>query len=229
MKRLIEMGMILLVMSLSILGCNKPAEGDPAAASPVAASTADMTARNTPLNEEVDAAAAVQAGIEMCAGCAKPEAECTCAGEGHGEAVAGEAPAGEATTAPTAITLASGKSVPVVGVAALNQDPKAHSGLIAIDGTVGELYADKGRFMLVDCVTAAACEDPGCAGCGADMKVPVRFDVASVKGDLPAAKQRVFVVAEVTPTETGGFELKLQEIRTAEKTLCTAAAPAAKA
>jgi hypothetical protein len=227
MKRFLELGLILVLL-LAGAGCNKADEGTSPSAN------ADGTSPST-LTASAPAPAAAAPG-EICAGCGKPEAECTCGKEAGAETKAGaevcagcgkpesqctcsEEKAGSIEAAPASITLASGKTVKVVGVAALNEDPKAHTGLVAIDGTVGELYADKGRFMLVDCATAAACTDPGCASCGADMKVPVRFDVASVKGDLPEVRQRVFVVAEIAPTKTGGFELKVQEVRTADKTI----------
>jgi hypothetical protein len=83
--------------------------------------------------------------------------------------------------------------------------------------------------MLVDCDTAAACSDPGCASCAADMKLPVRVDPATLQGALPAARERVLVVAEVSPTTTGGFELKVREIRDGDKTVLTVGAPASKA
>jgi hypothetical protein len=53
------------------------------------------------------------------------------------------------------------------------------------------------------------------------MKMPVRIDPAAIKGEFPAARRRVLVVADVAPTSTGGFELKVREVRDGDKTVCT--------
>jgi hypothetical protein len=120
--------------------------------------------------------------------------------------------------APATIKLADGKKVPIVTVLQLNADPKAHKGLIAIDGQVGEVFADKGRFMLA-AYGEGVCTDENCEGCAADQQLPIRYDKAKITGKVPAKDQKVYVVAIVTPTETGGFTVELKEIRSGDKTI----------
>lgn len=118
------------------------------------------------------------------------------------------------------LKLADGKSVPIVTVAALNEDPAAHEGWIALDGQVGEVWADKGRFMLVD-YGAGHCTDENCAGCEADQKTAIRFDKAKLKGALPKTEDKVYAIVVCKATETGGYTLDLHEVRAGEKTLLT--------
>ena len=102
----------------------------------------------------------------------------------------------------------------------LNADPKAHSGLIAIDGQVSEVFADKGRFMLA-AYGEGVCTDEHCEGCAADQQLPIRYDKAKISGRVPAKDQQVYVVAVITPTEAGGFTVDLKEIRSGDKTVLT--------
>lgn len=129
-------------------------------------------------------------------------------------------PAKPKAAAPATIKLADGKKVPVVSVIALNADPKAHEGLIAIDGQVSEVFGDKGRFMLA-AYGEGVCTDESCEGCAADQQVPVRYDKTKAKGVLPKKEQKVYVVAVIKSTETGGYTLDLREIRAGEKVLMT--------
>jgi hypothetical protein len=122
--------------------------------------------------------------------------------------------------APTSIKLADGKKVPIVTVAALNAAPKDHEGLIAIDGQVGEVWGDKGRFMLVD-YGVGHCEDENCTGCAADQQVPIRYDKTKAKGVQPKKEQKVYVIAVCKTTETGGFTLEVREVRAGDKVLMT--------
>lgn len=134
-------------------------------------------------------------------------------GEGHGAA--------EIAPPPTEVTLADGTVVPVIAVAALNTNPKDYAGTFAIDGTVGEVFADKGRFMLKD--NGVACGDASCSGCAADQQLPVSFDLASLEGAVPAQASRVLVVADVKPSDAGGFTLAVREVRegSGEKAVCS--------
>lgn len=133
-------------------------------------------------------------------------------GEGHGATL---------EAAPSEITLDDGSTVKVIAVAALNADPKAYAGTYAIDGTIGDVFADKGKFMLKDC--GVVCGDASCAGCEADQQLPVSFDLASLKGELPAKEARVHVVADIKLSEAGGFTLAVKEVREAKsgKAVCT--------
>jgi hypothetical protein len=202
MKRLIETGLILIGLLLLSLGCNKSetAEGQPAVSAPgtvvVAGNPADS-----------------HAATEICPGCGKPESQCTCGDEGKHEAK----PDAEIAS----IELADGKLVRIVTVAALNTDPRAHKGTIAIDGSIGAVYPDKGSFIVLD--NGVHCTDEHCTGCAADQKVPVRVDLAKVKGKLPAKAQRVYVIADVNPTQGGGFTLAVHEVRSGEHVLFTLA------
>jgi hypothetical protein len=215
-KTLLISGLLMLALSLALTACNK-ADSGANTNGVITAPSSKMTAAATPATPaSTSPAGTTEAAGAVCAGCGKPESECTCGHEATGKS--GEAK--EAPAVPSSLALADGKSVPVISVATLNADPKAHSGLVAIDGTIGDVFADKGRFMLVDC-GAGHCEDKNCAGCSADQQVPVRYDAAGIKGELPAKAQRVFVVAEVKPTETGGFTLAVQEVRCGEKCVCS--------
>lgn len=118
------------------------------------------------------------------------------------------------------LKLANGKSVPIVTVAALNGDPQAHEGWIALDGQVGEIWADKGRFMLVD-YSEGHCEDENCAGCEADQQTAIRFDKTKLVGTLPQREQKVYAIVVCKATETGGYTLDLHEVRAGEKSLLT--------
>jgi hypothetical protein len=193
MKRLIESGLILIGLLLFSLGCNKTetAEGQPA-----------VSATKTVV-ADADVHHDDHAGHD--------HAEHGHEGHDHGE----EAPA------VSEIKLADGKVVRVVTVAALNADPKANKGVVAIDGSIGAVYPDKGSFIVLD--NGVHCTDEHCAGCAADQKVPVRVDMTKVKGTLPAKAQRVYVVADVTPTTAGGFTLAVHEVRSGEDVLFTLA------
>jgi hypothetical protein len=120
----------------------------------------------------------------------------------------------------TTIKLTGGQKVPIVTVAELNAAPADHEGLIAIDGQVGELYPDKGRFILFD-YAAGHCEDPTCEGCAADQQLPIRYDKAKLTGKLPAKADKVYAVAFVKVTDTGGFTVALREVRRGDKTILT--------
>jgi hypothetical protein len=120
----------------------------------------------------------------------------------------------------TTIKLAGGQKVPIVTVAQLNAAPADHEGLIAIEGQVGELFPDKGRFILFD-FAAGHCDDPTCEGCAADQQLPIRYDKAKLKGKLPAKADKVFAVAFITPTKGGGFTVELREIRLDGKAIVT--------
>jgi hypothetical protein len=134
-------------------------------------------------------------------------------------ALGGLLSAQEAAPAET-LKLADGKKVPIVTVAALNAAPGDHEGMIAIDGQVGEIWGDKGRFMLVD-YGVGHCEDENCAGCAADQQVPIRYDKKQARGIMPKKEQKVYVIAVCKTTETGGFTLDVHEVRAGEKTLMT--------
>jgi hypothetical protein len=123
--------------------------------------------------------------------------------------------------APSEITLEDGSTIPVIAVAALNSSPKDYSGTFAIDGTIGDVFADKGRFMLRD--NGVACGDKSCSGCEADQQLPVNFDLASFEGGMPAKESRVLVVADIKPSEAGGFTLAVKEVRegSGDKVICT--------
>jgi hypothetical protein len=119
---------------------------------------------------------------------------------------------------PAKLKLGDGKHVPVVTVAALNAAPADYEGMIAIDGQVGEIWGDKGRFMLVD-YGVGHCEDENCEGCAADQQVPIRYDKSKATGIMPKKAQKVYVIAICKTTETGGFTLDVHEVRAGDKSL----------
>jgi hypothetical protein len=73
--------------------------------------------------------------------------------------------------------------------------------------------------MLKDC--GVACGDASCTGCAADQQLPVNYDLASLQGALPQQAERVQVVAEIQPTEAGGFTLAVKEIHADGKAVCS--------
>ena len=136
------------------------------------------------------------------------------------EAPAAETGAGAAAALPASITLVDGKTVPVIAASAVDSDPKAHAGLVAIAGEVTQVFAEKGAFMLKDSPKDADCKTEDSCGCCSKAEVPVRLALEDFNGTLPAAKQNVIVVAEVSLTETG-YTLAVSEVRSGDTTLLT--------
>jgi hypothetical protein len=125
---------------------------------------------------------------------------------------AGKAPA------PATLELPDGQKVPIVRVLDLKADPKAYKGVYAIEGEMGEAQPDKGRFNL-QAYGEGVCTAEGCEDCKESERIYVSYDYSKSTGKLPATAQRVYVVAQVTPTAKGGFTLELREVRAGEKTL----------
>lgn len=114
-------------------------------------------------------------------------------------------------TEATSVKLADGSTAPVINVGLLDGDYKNHVGLVAIDGQVAQVFADKGTFMLKNCVDegmkAGGCTKPCCA----DAQIPVKVDMTQFMGKLPETGSDVMVVANVTLTSTG-YKLDVREI-----------------
>jgi hypothetical protein len=112
------------------------------------------------------------------------------------------------------VKLASGQSVKVVQVAALDTNPSRFAGQVAIAGKVETVYADRGTFTLVDCAKMAGCKDNCCSKTAIPMSVPQdKFE-----GALPEANQEVIVIGTLTPAETG-YSFDVQEVRVGAETV----------
>lgn len=137
----------------------------------------------------------------------------------HDEHGAAETHAAEAAI-PASITLADGKTLNVVAASAIDGDPKAHAGLVAIAGEVTKVYADKGAFMLKDNPKDEDCKTEDSCSCCSTAEVPVRLTMADYDGALPAAQDAVIVIAEVSPT-AAGYTLAVREVRSGDKKILT--------
>jgi hypothetical protein len=119
-----------------------------------------------------------------------------------------------AANRPTSVTLASGETLPVVGVVKLDSNPKAHSGEVAVMGLVETVLADRGAFTLVECGAEVGCKD----GCCPAAKFPVVVPQDRFEGKLPELNQEVIVIGKLTPAETG-YSFDVHEVRLEEAVL----------
>ena len=114
---------------------------------------------------------------------------------------------------PATVELASGETVPVVGVVKLDQEPTAYKGQVAVIGTVETVVADKHAFTLCDAGAEVGCKD----GCCPASKFPVKVPVEEFDGKLPEVNQQVTVIGVLTPGETG-YSFAVQEVRVGDET-----------
>jgi hypothetical protein len=115
---------------------------------------------------------------------------------------------------PESVTLASGESVPVVGVVKLDENPTAHQGQVAVIGLVETVYADRRSFTLCDATAEVGCKD----GCCPASKFPASVPVEQYDGELPAASEQVTVIGELTPGKTG-YSFKIHEVRKGDEVI----------
>ena len=115
---------------------------------------------------------------------------------------------------PESVTLASGESVPVVGVVKLDEDPTAHKGQVAVIGLVETVYADRRTFTLCDATAEVGCKD----GCCPASKFPASVPTEQYEGELPATNEQVTVIGELTPGKTG-YSFKIQEVRKGDEVI----------
>jgi hypothetical protein len=119
-----------------------------------------------------------------------------------------------ATVQPTELTLASGQTVKVIEVAALDNKPEQYAGQIAIVGKVESVLTEKEAFTLSDVKKMPGCADDCCSQSVIPMKVPQ----AEYQGRLPEASQEVIVVGNLTAVETG-YTFDVTEVRRGEEVL----------
>ena len=62
----------------------------------------------------------------------------------------------------TSLTLAGGTAVTVEPVADVDKDPAGHSGLVAIEGRVLQVFAEKSAFTMTDYGVEVCLDKPGC-------------------------------------------------------------------
>jgi hypothetical protein len=204
MKMLSLAAIALLTLAMS---CNKGADASKGVANVSQAPTAGSAA-------QVKNAGGAPAGADICGECGKPEAECSC--EGHGAP-----PAGGAGGAAAAATLTS-DGIRIVDATAVDVDPNPYVGRVAINGKVGDVWAEKGTFTLVDLKQMPGCTD----GCCPKTNIPVSVSLAEYSGDFPKAGEVVLVICELSTTDTGGYSVQVEEVRQGEKTLIKRAKPA---
>ena len=108
----------------------------------------------------------------------------------------------------TKLSLASGDEVEIISVGKFDTDLQSLGGTIALEGRVAEVFADKGRMLLVDTDRMKACQD----GCCPQAEVPVRLALENFEGKMPTAESEVIVVGDLTITNMG-YEFAVQEIR----------------
>ncbi len=230
------------LLGFGLTACNKPADSGSTGAKVPSNTVAASNVQPVPHGSDTNGEGAAAKTEGKCAECAAAgKATCTCADggckdanckscpakgagaaggscancPGKGGAEAG-APAGaeEAGT----IKLADGSAVQVINVGLLDGDYRNHSGVVAIDGEVAQVFADKGTFMLKNCVDEGMKADGCTKPCCAEAQIPVKLDMSLYSGQLPAAGSDVLVIGNVAVTETG-YTLTVQEVRSGEKTI----------
>lgn len=115
---------------------------------------------------------------------------------------------GYTALAGTNLSLASGEEVEIISVGKFDTDLQSLGGLIAVEGRVAEVFADKGRMLLVDTDPTKSCQD----GCCPLAEVAVRLALENFEGEMPLAETEVIVVGDLTITSMG-YEFAVQEIR----------------
>jgi hypothetical protein len=119
-------------------------------------------------------------------------------------------------TLPASVQLASGASIPVVGVVKLDENPTAHKGQVAVMGLVETVLPDKHAFTLCDCTAEVGCKD----GCCPAVKFPVNVPDDKFEGKLPEVSQQVTVIGTLTPGKTG-YSFEIAEVRVGDATTIT--------
>lgn len=114
----------------------------------------------------------------------------------------------------TSFTLDSGEEVGILSVGDFDTQLNLLDGLIAIEGRVAEVFADRGAFVLVDADRMAGCSD----GCCPDVEVPVRIALEEYEGGLPEADSQIVVVGDLEVTKMG-YDFAVREIRQGEEVL----------
>ncbi len=114
----------------------------------------------------------------------------------------------------TNLALANGVEVGIISVGKFDTDLQSLGGLIAVEGRVAEVFADKGRMLLVDTDRMKGCQD----GCCPLAEVAVRLALENFEGEMPLAETEVIVVGDLTITSMG-YEFAVHEIRQAGEVL----------
>jgi hypothetical protein len=141
----------------------------------------------------------------VCASCAKPESECTCEGHDHGAKTDGAAKQMSKTA----------DGIRIVDATAVDVNPKPYVGRVAINGKVGDVWAEKGTFTLIDLKQMPGCTD----GCCPMTNIPVSVPQTEFSGTFPKAGDVVLVVCDLSTTPTGGYAVKVEEVRQGDKTI----------
>lgn len=80
----------------------------------------------------------------------------------------------------------------VVAVDTVMNAPERHTGLLAVEGVVGQVFVDRGAFTLIDVAEAQKCGGVHCA----EVEMPVVAGAGQLDGVLPQSTERVIVVGE---------------------------------
>ena len=117
--------------------------------------------------------------------------------------------------APSTVPGATGASLPGarrVGVDAVAKDPKAHAGLVAIEGVVGQVFKSRGSFTMIDVAEFEQCGTVDCA----EYSVPVQVPKEEFEGELPKSEETVVAIGDVQPLEKG-YRFVVQEVQRKDK------------
>lgn len=239
---------VAALLCYGLAACNKPAATDDAGAKVPSNTIAASAEPQTAGSDVAGATGTPAAGGKCAECAAGGKAACTCAEGGckgencancpakgaAGAAAGGSCPSGGScancpgkggeAAAPAgaaeagSIKLSDGSAVQLINVGLLDGDYKNHAGLVAIDGEVAQVFADKGTFMLKNCVDASM-KASGCSKpCCGEAQIPVKVDMTKFSGVMPEAGADVVVIGDVSVTETG-YTLAVREVRSGEQTI----------
>lgn len=218
----------LLLLALAV-SCNKGAStkdsgisvGQAPATRAIAASTGDKAVEAGKAacadKDCEDCPAKVAGGTEAGAGCPAKGAE---AAGGHTAAcLAGTDPAACANCpgckGEAALIAKTGDGIRIVEATTVDIDPNPYCGRIALRGKVGDVFAEKGTFTLVDLKKMPGCTD----GCCPKTNIPINVPQTAFSGTFPEAGDEVLVICNLSTTQGGGYQVAVEEVRAGEKTL----------
>jgi len=114
------------------------------------------------------------------------------------------------------VKAASGEEIEVISVGTFDTKTKELAGMIALEGRVSKVFAERGAFMIVDFEQMDGCQDSCCPA----TEIPVRLAIEEYEGDLPAVDDVVILVADLTLTDTG-YNLEVAEVQRAGEAILT--------
>ena len=126
--------------------------------------------------------------------------------------------AGTASLEGTTVNTPAGTEVKVISIGTFDTRKKELSGVVAVEGRVSRVFAERGAFMLVDYDQMDGCTDSCCPV----TEIPVRLVIEEYEGALPAVDDVVVLIADLTLTETG-YDLAVAEVQCGGEPILTRA------